>query len=366
MARGEAKVERYAIGDAIELSVATAGEQANEPPTVIQLFRMGAHPSRNGKPKIVRIDDLAHAQRVAAAAAAYHRENDMVIDYDHQSVFGARMGVGGQAKAAGWSPKVFATEAGVFAEVGWNRAAATAIVEKEYRYISPVFTHDAQGRVICPINATLTNTPSLDLDAVATAFASSSPGDSSMNYGPIAKALGLGEDASEEEILRAIANLGSAATMTAIASALGAADGADLVAAATALKEQAESAGNPDPAKFVPIDTVTELQISVQSLTATVDTMKAAERKSQINAAQASGRLTPALAKHAATIEDDVALASFLAALPEGVLNVDVVDGDPGAGKSKLSDDDLAVCSAMGLTHEEFLAAREKQKEGAN
>lgn len=361
MARGGARVGQYAVGDAIDISVASAGEQANEPPKVIQLFKMGAHPTRNGKPKVVRVDSLAHAEQIVATASAYHRDNEMVVDFDHQTVHAARTGT--RAEAAGWSPRLFATEQGVFAEVDWNDDARIAIQAKRYRYISPVFTHDAQGRVICPINAALTNTPSLDLVALATAL-STAEGTDSMNYGPIAKALGLGEDASEEEILRAIANHTAAATMTAIASALGVAEDADLIAAATALKGKADNAGNPDPTKFVPMDTVTELQTSVQSLQGDLDGMKAKERQRLIDEAQRKGRLTPAMAKHAATIGDDVALASFLGSLPESGLGKAAIEGDPDADKSKLSEDDLAVCSAMGLSQKDFLAAREK--EGAN
>lgn len=364
VAKGKAGAEHLvAVGDALAIALASAAGEANAP-KVIQLFKMGAHPSRNGKPKIVRVDNLAHAERIAAATAAYHRSNEMVIDYDHQTIFAAKDGVGGQARASGWSPKVFANDEGVFAEVDWTEAAASAIDKKEYRYISPVFVHDRDGRPLFVVNATLTNTPSLDLLPAAASAFSQMIGVQSMNYGPIAKALGLGDDASEEEILRAIANLSGAATMTAIATALGAAEGADLVAAATALKEKADNAGNPDPAKFVPVETVAALQTSVQSLTGTVTELQGDKRKVKIDQAQADGRLVPALVAYATSIADDAKLDEFLAALPTTGLGKPILsDGGKLATDGKLDDEQLALCSSMGWDPEAYLAQLKKEAE---
>lgn len=353
MARGKAQLTNLAWGTAIA-AVASVGGQEVGPVETIQLLAMGANPSRNGKPAVVRVDNAAHASRIAAATAAHHRSNDIVIDYDHQSMFGARAGVGGTARAAGWMKRVYATDQGVFADVEWTDAAASALGAREYRYISPVFQHDAQGRVVRIINAALTNTPSLDLAAVASAF-STEEGTASMNYGPIAKALGLGEDASEEEILRAIANLGSAATMTAIATALGAADGADLVAAATALKTQAD-AGAPDPAKYVPIETVAAMQTSIQSLTANMGTMQEEKRKAKINAAQADGRLAPAMVAYATSITDDEKLDQLLAALPATNLGKPAIDGGKLTADGQLTTEEVALCTSMGWDQAEYLA----------
>jgi phage I-like protein len=322
--------------------------------TTVQLLGMGAHPSRNGKPPVVRVDDLAHAERIVAATARYHGSNDPVVDYDHQTFFGARPGVGGQAKASGWMRRIFATASGIFAEVEWTPAAQSALRAREYRYISPAFQHDAQGRVLAIINAALTNTPSLDLAAVASATSEGAI----MNLSAIAEALGLGGEASQEEILRAIANLsGPAATMTAIATALGAADGADLVAAATALKAKADAAatGEPDPAKFVPVATVAALQASVQSLQGQLDTFAADKRKAKIDAAQADGSLPPALVAHASSITDDASLDAFLGALPKGGLGVAAVTGAP-QGEGGLTAEQAAMCSDMGWDRAEYAA----------
>ncbi len=359
MARGKTQLGNMAFG-AGAIAIASAADQSA--PAVIQLLAIGANRSRNGKPPVVTVDDRAHAERIVQATVAWHSSADIVVDYDHQSMFGARAGVGGRAPAAGWMKRVYADDQGVFAEVDWTDAAAASLGAREYRFLSPVFTHDKSGRPIAIINAALTNTPSLDLAAVASAF-STEEGSASMNMANVAKALGLGEEASEEEILRAIANLGGAATMTAIATALGATAGADLVAVATALKAQA---GNPDPTKFVSIATVNEMQTSIQSLQGRVDEMSAERRTRLIDEAQKTKFLTPAMATHAGTITDDVALASFLGSLPENKLGQPIVEGDPEADKSKLTEEEVAVCSATGMSHEEFLARRATEQGGAN
>lgn len=346
------------------VAIASVGAEEAGPADTIQLFAIGANASRNGKPPIVRVNDRAHAERVAAATAAWHKGAPIVVDYDHQSVFGARAGVGGTARAAGWMNRIYADDAGVWAQVDWTEAAASALGAREYRFISPVFHHDAQGNVIRVINAALTNTPSLDLAAVASAL-STEEGSASMNLSAIAKALGLGEDATEEEVLRAIANLnGGAATMTAIASALGAAANADLVAAATALKEKADNVDNPDPAKFVPVETVAELTTSVQSLSASLGELQADKRKAKIDAAQATGSLPPALVAHATAITDEAQLDAFLGALPTSGLGKPAID-DPAKlnADGKLDPEQLALCSSMGWDPEAYLAQLKKEAE---
>lgn len=328
------------------------------PQTVIQLFAMGAQPSRNGAPPLVRVDDRRHADAIVAATAAWHRKNDPMVDYDHQSFFGARPGVGGQAKASGWMRRIFANDDGVFAEVEWTPAAASALAAREYRYISPAFRHDAQGRVLVILNAALTNTPSLDLAAVASANSEGAI----MNFAKIAEALGLGSDATEADILSAIANMGGKAVMTAVATALGVAADADLVAAATALKAQADA--GPDPAKFVPVDTVVALQTSVQSLQGQLDVLAADKRKAKIDAAQSEGRLPPALVAHASSITDDAALDAFLTALPVGVLGEAKVANTAALNaEGRLSEDQLALCSSMGWDPKEYAEQLKKEAE---
>lgn len=169
----------------------------------------------------------------------------------------------------------------------------------------------------------------------------------------LASALGLAEDADEAAIMAAIAQNKAAGTvLAATASALGAKEGDDLVALASAAK-----VGKPDPAKFVPVEAVAELQASMSSMQTRLDDMAKDRRLAKIEEATKSGKLSPALRKHAETL-DEVALASFLGALPETGLGRAAIQGDAPNGDGQLTADELAVASAFGMKSEEFLEAK--------
>lgn len=334
--------------------------------TTVQLFAMGRQATRNGEPRELVVENMAHAEAIAAASMARAGNGEIVIDYDHQTVFASR--TGGRAEAAGWIKRIYATAEGVMADVEWTASAAAKLGERLYRYISPYFSFDkASGKVRSIINAGLTNTPNLELAAVASATAHlfTEEEDDTMSLKAIATALGLAAVADEAAILAAIAaekKKGDA--LTATASALGVTLGDDVTAvatAATALKTAADTA-KPDPAKFVPIETVAELQTGLASANTRLGVLDGERRQAKIDAAVAEGRLPPALVDHAKTITEDTALASFLAALPATGLGKSAIDGGavPGGGDGKLTADELEVATAMGLTEDEFLKAKKE------
>jgi phage I-like protein len=86
------------------------------------------------------------------------RANDMVIDYEHQSLGE------GEAPAAGWIKRLINRGAdGVWASVQWTPRAAKYLRNREYRYLSPVFMkRTSDGRVVRLLSAALTNTPAID------------------------------------------------------------------------------------------------------------------------------------------------------------------------------------------------------------
>lgn len=337
---------------AFHIDVAVTG---GKPARRVQLMPMGMIRPRNGTPPLVVLADRAHAEAVVAASAQYLGVSAMVIDYDHQSV--RAPGVAGQAKAAGWISKLTAEEDGVWGEVEWTAAASAELADRQYRYISPYFAHRPDGRVTKIINAGLTNTPNLDLAAVASAISTEAEKSHMLDLKALASALGLAEDADEAAIMAAIARNKAAGTvLTATASALGAKEGDDLVALATAAK-----AGKVDPAKFVPVETVAELRTEMSAMKTLLDDMAAKRKTATIAEAVTSGKLTPALKVHAETL-DETALASFLAALPTTGLGKAVVPGGKADGNGgQLTPDELAVASAFGMTAEEFLKARQEE-----
>jgi phage I-like protein len=86
------------------------------------------------------------------------RQNDMVIDYEHQTLKGS------EAPAAGWIKKlVYKGKDGLWAIVDWTERAREYLQKKEYRFFSPVMLIEKNGRrVIDILNVALTNFPKIN------------------------------------------------------------------------------------------------------------------------------------------------------------------------------------------------------------
>ena len=305
-----------------------------------------------------RLADAAHAQQVIETTAAIQRGTELFIDYDHQSVLAVPKG--GTAKAAGWIKQLHVEADGIYGDVEWTAAATAALEAGEYRYISPFFRHLKDGRVTRLVNAGLTNSPNLDLAAIASADMDADEADDdegvTNSMKSIASALGLAEDASEEEVLAAIKDRmeKSTAQASALASArtaLGLADDADGAAIASALVEQSAAV---DLTQFVPR----------ASYDALAKQMKDDAEKSAIAAvdqAIADGKVLPAQRAWALALvkKDQASFHSFLAGAAPFAAG-DVLNNQPeNAGKfTALTEDEAIACEMTGMSPEDFLAAK--------
>ncbi len=83
------------------------------------------------------------------------RGNDMVIDYEHQTVTGQ------EAPAAGWVKALFPASDGLWARVEWTDRARVYLEKKEYRYFSPVVQLGEGRLVVDLLHVALTNFPAL-------------------------------------------------------------------------------------------------------------------------------------------------------------------------------------------------------------
>ncbi|WP_417691540.1 phage protease [Roseibium sp.] len=264
--------------------------------TWIRLIPAGTFQARDGRGPFDAGDETA-LQAIIARTKAYLGGTDMMIDYDHQSAFGAIPGVGGTAKAAGWVKGFEVRADGIYGRVDWTAAARAAIEASEYRYISPLFTRDTAGKVVALRNAALLNMPAMDLEAIAArAF-------SLTNKGPdmdeILEALGLAKGAGDGEALASITSLTTGLSAIAVAAGLDKSSDAKIIAASVADLAKASKANSaqpdlakPDPAKYVPIEQVTALQADLTALRETVETDKAEE---VVATAIMTGKLPPAL-----------------------------------------------------------------------
>lgn len=179
------------------------------PPEWVELIPAGAFSGRDGRGP--------YELNIGAVLAAFERGGiDLPIDYDHQSLEADAKA--GPVPAAGWIKAIEARDGALWGRVQWTPRAAELIAQKEYRYLSPVFRHDKQGRVLALEGAGLTHYPNLYLSPVA-----HTQGAAAMNLKPIAEALGVE----------------------------GEADVASLTAHAARLKEAATR--QPDPAQWVPM-----------------------------------------------------------------------------------------------------------------
>ena len=325
---------------------AAAVEAAPEgaPAQRILLLPMGQIALRDNRGPF-RLDDLAHAEEVISATTSWAGHSDLVVDYDHQTFYAVGPKNGGRAIAAGWIRKLSADAAGVWGEVEWTAAAAAALAAREYRYISPLFLPAADGRVIRLANAGLVNVPAIaDLPAVAAAMK-----ETDVNYTKIAAALGLAPEASEDDIVAAIAAMmrpmvDASASLQGLFGLPVTASVDELVAAATL--------GVPDPAKFV-------AAADHAAATARLDVLESDRRAGIVAAATKAGKLTPAQGAWAKGYvdKDEAGFVAWLETAPvvvaAGALKDDQVivsEGLQGEALTAAATDYIAAQAALGIT----------------
>lgn len=136
-----------------EQSPRRAVKVGGEPPDWIQIFPDGEYTyDWKGKVETAICDAESRATIIAEFVA---RGNDLVIDYEHQTLDGEK------APAAGWIKELEdrGTE-GLWARVEWTVEAAEYLRTGEYRYDSPVFDVDPETRRITALHhVALTNWP---------------------------------------------------------------------------------------------------------------------------------------------------------------------------------------------------------------
>ncbi|MBM4286958.1 MAG: hypothetical protein FJ135_02205 [Deltaproteobacteria bacterium] len=120
-------------------------------PEVIRILPLGEVTLGDGRQSFrVTAESLA---RIMEAWSL--RGNDMVIDYEHQTVTGK------EAPAAGWVKSLYMAADGLWARVEWTDRAKEYIKKREYRYFSPV-VQLGEGRVVLDLlHVALTNSPAI-------------------------------------------------------------------------------------------------------------------------------------------------------------------------------------------------------------
>ena len=330
----------------------------------IQLLPYGKFRAIDGRPTDVEAWYVTDTNGADVVALANSQKNPLPIDYEHQILHSQQNGK--EAPSAGWMEYLYFNPQGIFADVRWTDKAAEYIKNGEYRYISAVFAYDTNGYVRKIFHAALTNNPALDgMDEVMVAASvqllnqqKEKPEMDKKLVEALCALFALKADASEAEITEKV---------TALSAAKGNSQVAVLdVYAKLAEKEQSVAAltaqvGKPDPAKFVPVETVTALQADFNKLKLSIDNDK---KSALIEAALSQGKLAPALKEWAASLSIEALTGYLDKATPIAALaGGHQANEDPNKGNVvALTAAEQAAARALGMTEAEFFKEHKEQK----
>lgn len=178
------------------IACAGQGVEISGVPTEIKILPLGRVHSQKGD---FNVDDESFE---LIRKQFKDRKLDLVIDYEHQTLSDV------QAPAGGWIKDLYKGEDAIIAKVEWTPKAAEYLKNKEYRYLSPVVLVRKRDQKATAIHSVaLTNTPAIDgMFALVNSLdiEDISEGGNIMDLKELAKALGLPETATEEEIKKAV------------------------------------------------------------------------------------------------------------------------------------------------------------------
>lgn len=276
---------------------------------------------------------------------------DLVIDYEHQTLKGV------QAPAAGWVSELILSDNSIQARVEWTPTASQYLENKEYRYLSPVITVSSDGKAMGLHSLALTNTPAIEgmIPIVNSLnFNESEGGQNTMNFiQRIAQLLGLGENATEDEVMEALGKVLEAVKKPAdtnvpdekIVANKAVCELLDLKAGAPAA-EVAAKIMELKGGVIGGINILTELK-NLQQQNA------AREATDAVTLALKAGKITPAQKEWANSyaVADPQGFASFVDKAPQVVPLGEINLGDTKALKDdKLDEATLLACKQLGLS----------------
>lgn len=143
--------------------------------------------------------DVDEGSFQAMKAQIAQRGVDLVVDYEHQTLKGV------EAPAAGWVKELKLEDGNIVAVVEWTPRGAEYLKNKEYRYLSPVVNvRKMDNKAIGLHSLALTNTPAIENMTPIVNSDNFEGGHENMDMQKLAAALGLGPDATEEQIMEAL------------------------------------------------------------------------------------------------------------------------------------------------------------------
>lgn len=275
----------------------------------------------------------------AVVAATPVQRRALVLDYEHATQARGEQGL--EAPAAAWINELQVREGGaIWGRAEWTARARAMVAGREYRFVSPVFAHTTDGRITRLLTAALTNFPNLALTALNRSGSTRETKETSLTLAQrLAAALGL--DAAS-------------ATDDAIVSAV---------------ETRAANRATPDLTSFAPR---AELNAALNRATAAeagLAEMKAAQREADIEtalgAAQDAGKIIPAsvetwraMCREEGGLERFTALAATLPVIAGAAETRAAGKVEKAATGFGLTEEERAVCRALGQSEEEFSKAK--------
>lgn len=323
----------------------------------IQLFPFGWFEAQDGRGGRWYVGD---ENGYALADDINNTAIDLMIDYEHQTLYIAENGKGNPA--AGWITKAeYISGEGLFADVKWTPQATQEIKDGVYRYLSPLFLTDCSGMVIKVLNAALTNRPALhnlqEVVAMSSQFAKFlTPEEENPKMKELLiKLFALSANATDEQITEKLTALEKAKGDSPVALS-------DVYTELAKEKSQvvalSAKVNHPDPAKFVALSDLQAVQTELNGLKQQINDK---ERDALIQTALSDGRLLPAQKAWAEKLgkQDLVALSDFLKTVTPNPALASTQSGgeDPNKGTEKvaLSAAEIAAAKSLGLSEAAYI-----------
>lgn len=271
----------------------------------------------------------------AVMAATLAHGVDLPFDYLHATELRAPKGE--EAPAAGWVREYRLNERGAMeARVEWTERARNAITAREYRYVSPVFLYDKDGRIHRFSSFGLVNKPNLAIKALNAEQTQPTP-EVPMALAAILAALGLPENATEQQAVAAVSSL------------------------KTDLQVAQNSERTPSLDKYVPRadydGAVQRAQNAEQQLKQRDQEQLQMAINAEIEAALKAGKITPATqAYHVAQCQQEGGLERFRAFVKAAPSVTDPLlpQGQPGTATA-LNSEQQTAARMLGMSDAEYL-----------
>lgn len=271
---------------------------------------------------------------------------DIVVDYEHQSLSDKK------ALAGGWIKDFYIKENFVVAKVEWTEQAKQEIESKQYRYLSPTLFLK-NGRPVRLHSVALTNTPAIDKMTPLTLNDDimEELGKEDDKMEKLVQLLGLDENASEDDILKAVEELKKANENNTEISAN---------------KETAEILGLKEDSS---VDEINKTLLDLKNNTVSKDEflklkqeMDKKEINEILNKAISDGKIVPAQREsfEKMALSDRAIFEEVLKNQKRtSPLGVSYSDNLTEKGRDELEDIELQACKEFGLTEDEFKKYRE-------